>query len=114
MIALPMISALVAPTAANAQSFENLAFGATCTSSNQCSSSVPNCARRVGGGRTGSRCCIGLVITTVAKLLIAVPEEPAAARPLPANRMQTNFAVAIRQRQAVRAIAARVVVTAYL
>ena len=60
MVALPVISALVAPTAINAQSRRNLALGQTCTSSSQCSSAASNCAGRVPS--TGSsRCCAGSV-----------------------------------------------------
>ena len=60
MIALPVISALIAPTAVDAQSLRNLALGQTCTSSSQCSASAPNCANR--SPSTGiRRCCTGAV-----------------------------------------------------
>jgi hypothetical protein len=58
MIALPVITGLIAPRAAGAQSLANLALGQTCTSSAQCSSSAPNCANR--SPSTGvRRCCAG-------------------------------------------------------
>jgi hypothetical protein len=55
MIALPVISSLIAPLAADAQILANLALGQTCTSSAQCSSAAPNCANR--NPSTGVRCC---------------------------------------------------------
>lgn len=60
MVALPIISSLIAPQAINAQSLGNLALGQTCTSSSQCSSSASNCANR--SPSTGNRrCCIGSI-----------------------------------------------------
>jgi hypothetical protein len=57
MIALPVISSLVAPTAAMAQSSGfapgSRTLGQTCTASTQCASGAPNC--------TGGTCCVGSV-----------------------------------------------------
>lgn len=51
IIALPVISALVAPTAARAQSATCSGVNRFCTSSAQCCASAPNC--------NVNRCCVG-------------------------------------------------------
>lgn len=56
MIALPIISSIVAPTAA--QSASVLALNATCTSSGQCASG--NC--QTGTAQPGPRCCVPGVV----------------------------------------------------
>lgn len=51
MIALPLISSLIAPTAAEAQSLTCTTLNRFCTASSQCCSTAPNC--------NANRCCAG-------------------------------------------------------
>lgn len=88
MIALPTISALIAPTAAMAQSAGSQAATPTpvpcvsylgsCSSSSQCCSDAPNCNPTVG---SGSFCCRGTSVASTDVLFSAPRGQCAASGP---------------------------------
>ena len=69
LVALPVISSLVAPTAAHAQSAARLANGQICNTNNQCSSNICNSSRRCCSANNFQACarsvdcCSGVACT---------------------------------------------------
>jgi hypothetical protein len=107
MIALPLISSLVAPTAAMAQSAGSQSAGTptpvpcvsylgSCSSSSQCCSSAPNCNPTVG---SGSFCCRGNSVASTGVLFRASsgqcsargPEMCCSGTATRNNRINSNF-----------------------